>query len=61
MKEAFEVLRQFFVGSSYGVFTVGCALSFLKGEFSYYSFFAAFIVSMLLLILSWVTAMAAKE
>jgi hypothetical protein len=61
MKEAFEVLRQFFVGASYGVFTVGCALSYIKGEFSYFSFFGAFILAILLLTLSWVAAMAARE
>ena len=61
MKEAFEVLRQFFVGSSYGVFTVGCALSFVKGEFSYFSFFGAFVLAIFLLILSWVSAVAARE
>ncbi len=61
MREAFEILRQFFVGSSYGVFTVGCALSFIEGEFSYYGFFGAFIISLVLLTLSWVTAMAARE
>ena len=30
MKEAFETLREFFVGAGYSVFAAGCVLAFLS-------------------------------
>jgi hypothetical protein len=60
MREAFDVIQKFLVGSSYGVFTVGCVLAFLGGSASYYGFFSAFTTSLLLLILAWITGLAAR-
>jgi hypothetical protein len=61
MKEAFEALKQFFVGAAYSVFAVGCVLAIMSDAVTYFTFFAALIFSTLLLILSWVCAMAERS
>jgi hypothetical protein len=60
MKEAFETLREFFVGAGYSVFAAGCVLAVLSDQFSYLTFSSAFVFSLLLIILGWVTAMAGR-
>ena len=61
MDEAFQVLRQFFVGASYSVFAVGCALAVISGDLTYYSFVGAFIFALLLLISAWIAALAERK
>jgi hypothetical protein len=60
MDEAFEVLKQFFVGAAYSVFAVGCALAVISESVTYTTFFAALISATLLLILSWLCAIAER-
>ena len=60
MNEAFDLLKQFFLGAAYSVFAVGCALAVLSESVTYAAFFAALIFATLLLKLSWVCAMAAR-
>jgi hypothetical protein len=60
MKEAFDIIQNFFLGKAYTVFAVGCMLAVLYAEFSHPTFFAAFIFALLLLILSWASAMAGR-
>ena len=61
MNEASDLLKQFFVGAAYSVFAVGCALAVLSESVTYATFLAAFVFSILLLILSWVCAMAERD
>ncbi len=60
MKEAFEVLKHFFVGAAYSVFAVGCVLAVVSEDVTYLMFFASFIFALFLLILGWVCAMAGR-
>jgi hypothetical protein len=60
VKEAFDVLTQFFVGAAYSVFAVGCVLAVISDDVAYLTVVAAFIFSTLLLILGWVCAMAGR-
>jgi hypothetical protein len=60
MNEAFDLLKQFFLGAAYSVFAVGCALAVIAEGVTYATFFAALILATLLLILSWVCAMAER-
>jgi len=61
MKEAFETLREFFVGAGYSVFAAGCVLAVLSDQVSYLTIISAFIFSILLITLSWVSAMAGRN
>lgn len=60
MKEAFDLLKSFFLGASYSVIAVGCALAVLSVNVSYLSVIAAFVFAILLFILSWLSAMAER-
>jgi hypothetical protein len=60
MREAFDIVKNFFLGAAYTVFAVGCVLAVLSAEFNYLTFFASFIFALLLLILSWASAMAGR-
>jgi hypothetical protein len=51
MKEAFETLREFFVGAGYSVFAAGCVLAVLSDQVSYLTVISAFIFSLLLITL----------
>ena len=60
MAEAFEILKQFFVGASYSVFAVGCVLAIVSDQVNYLTFFTSFMFALFFLIFSWVCAMAAR-
>jgi hypothetical protein len=61
MKEAFETLREFFVGAGYSVFAAGCVLAVLSDQVSYLTIISASIFSLLLITLGWVSAMAGRD
>ncbi len=61
MKEAFDVLKHFFVGAGYSVFAVGCVLAVISEDFAYLTFFASFIFALLLLTLGWICALAGRD
>ena len=61
MKEAFETLYEFFVDAGYSVFAAGCVLAVLSDQVSYLTIISAFIFSLLLITLSWVSAMAGRN
>jgi hypothetical protein len=61
MKEAFQALREFFVGAGYSVFAAGCVLAVLSEQVSYLTIAAAFIFSLLLIILGWMAAVAGRN
>lgn len=61
MREAFTALREFFVGAGYSVFAAGCVLAVLSDQVSYLTVVSAFVFSLLLITLGWVSAMAGRN
>jgi hypothetical protein len=60
MREAFDILKHFFIGAAYSVFAVGCVLAVVSEEVSYFSFFGAFVFAFFLLIFAWAIAIAGR-